>query len=1517
MNSRPPPDDSGERKFLSGLRGHFQRAKSALKPSDPAPRRSGLLSPPSSSFRLFSRSRTTTPTSSPRILPADLDQNATSPSLQPPTEAALGDSTTSVGERHEIKSASWSRLIRSLRSLESNMELFPPLKSAIGIVIDCLDIVQVPASNRKEYEQLAEELGSIVNILDRYASELDSETSNGSIANIAQCIEDQLTSVKEKKDRGTLELLRDDKNNQEDVIMRYRQIESLFRQLQCDVTMRTRTDVKKQLEISLLRGMSPVDDARYNSSYSDTIKRRGCTAQTRETIQQNLQKWVTDPTSEKIYWMNGMAGTGKTTIAYSFCEWLERTKRLGGSFFCSRTSLKNHPDAGALNVAQQFEQLLYEPTLKAKDAIPDCVVIVIDALDECDDSYSVHMLLNVLLKYAGQFPLKFFVASRPEYFIRDRMLAQEGAARSVMHLHDIEQWIVEEDIKKYLTEALRSMSPPPSAGQVTLLAKRAGKLFIYAATVVRYLHPKVIAVNSGARLDAVLKMIGSKPEADADSKFKDLDRLYTTVLDTAFHEDLSLDENDSMRSVLWTIICAKEPMGLAVIASLAGMKEDQAQTALQSLRSVLHIPEKGGLISTLHASFPEYILNKMRSHKYHCDGSKSNEALAHRCLTVMNELHFNMCSLPSSYLTDDKVTDLELQITQCISPTLSYASRYWGGHLLLAPAVPSSCEMLVDFLSTRLLFWLEVLSLLRSIRVGVLMLHQVQTWLLRLEASQEIIQKQVADARNFVTWFTANPCSRSTPHIYISALPLCAKSNWVYQHYSKRMQGLANIAISQRDEAVLAIWSTESPVNRVAVSPDGDRIAAGSRDGSIHIYDTHTGAVVAGPLKGHTDNVWSVAFSRDGTQLASGSLDNTVIVWDTHSGSIVSGPLKAHTAIVYSVSFSRDGSRIASGSWDRSVIVWEVSSGRMIVGPLLGHTNLVKSVDFSPDGTLIASGSKDRTIRLWNAQTGAAVGEPLGGHEGGVNQVRFSPDGRRVASCSDDQSIQVWDVAAGSVAIPAFQGHKSVVYSVDFSRDGKYIVSGGQDKVVIVWDVLTGKIAAGPFHGHSDYVPSVGFLSDGTRVVSCSPDRTIRIWDIRKQDDISNHSDTYITSLGPVAFSMGCSRFVSSSPSGSLHVRELHTGDNISQLFEGQLGLKSIQSVAFSPTGFFVAASGEDHTIKVWNALTGEPVSPVLHGHTKSVTCIEFSPDGAFLCSGSDDTTIRIWDIKTSALLAQPCERHTAAVCSVSYSPDGGRIVSGGADHLICIWDAATGIIVHTLIGRIGTVECVAFSPDGSHVISGGSDGSVRKWNINNGNSFETPFKIRDKSGSSGSGQDLDPDESVMSSREEKLAVSCVRFAHDGTRVVAGSGSSIRLFNAHTMELISELFAPKDETVRWVGFTPDGASIVFVSIPQKELHEDKQVELEKSTRQTSWRPNSRIDKTTTPPANHWSCERDGWVTSPQGFVLWAPLDLLPYLERESLSHETPFVLSPDGVVDLGYNHLCVGDKWTECYTHKD
>ncbi|KAG8682212.1 hypothetical protein FRC11_000119 [Ceratobasidium sp. 423] len=216
-------------------------------------------------------------------------------------------------------------------------------------------------------------------------------------------------------------------------------------------------------------------------------------------------------------------------VEYSFCQWLEDSRRLAASFFCSHISsacgsmsqivpmlayhlalyspayqselcavLEKRQNTPALDVLNQFETLMHKPMLEAKDAMPDGIVVVVNVLDECNDRSGIHLFLDVMFRFALGLPLKFFITSHPEYFVQDRMLSRAGANLSILHLHNIEQSLVEGDIKKYLNEALHSMLPPPSPWQIDSLAQRTRNLFIYAVTVVQYIHPEDFMVDSGA-----------------------------------------------------------------------------------------------------------------------------------------------------------------------------------------------------------------------------------------------------------------------------------------------------------------------------------------------------------------------------------------------------------------------------------------------------------------------------------------------------------------------------------------------------------------------------------------------------------------------------------------------------------------------------------------------------------------------------------------------------------------------------------------------------------------------------------------------------------------------------------------------------------------------------------------------------------------------------------------------------------------------------------------------------------
>jgi hypothetical protein len=172
-----------------------------------------------------------------------------------------------------------------------------------------------------------------------------------------------------------------------------------------------------------------------------------------------------------------------------------------------------------------------------------------------------------------------------------------------------------------------------------------------------------------------------------------------------------------------------EPMAPETLASFLNLTKDEVEIALDPLRSVLHVPEGGGLVSVLHASFPDYMLDRLRAKSFYCDSSQHNEVLANHCFDVMKaQLRFNICNLESSFVFDKDVVDLAERIKSSISAALSYSCRYWGEHLRQGGRTEEVHRNLVEFLTHRLLFWMEVLNLEQRMASAGAILRQARSW---------------------------------------------------------------------------------------------------------------------------------------------------------------------------------------------------------------------------------------------------------------------------------------------------------------------------------------------------------------------------------------------------------------------------------------------------------------------------------------------------------------------------------------------------------------------------------------------------------------------------------------------------------------------------------------------------------------------------------------------------------------------------------------------------------------------
>ncbi|CUA77950.1 Transcription initiation factor TFIID subunit 5 [Rhizoctonia solani] len=1259
----------------------------------------------------------------PNSVPASVaanDHPNPQPSLPPTADMSVSEpADKGTNAMNEI----WASLRVSLQGLGSVSRVLPHLASAANILLECFDGLETATRNRSDYEDLARELTSLLESLEAHTKTTGAPSMTKCISGITIEIKQQAEEIAKMKTNDAPGKFRIAETHEENVLRYYRRTQSLFRQLQTNLSMSTWSMTNAQLVKTSLEALNPVKQAAYDSALSSTIGRRSCTEGTRINILSDLNNWARDSSGPSIFWMNGMAGTGKTTIACTFSQDLEQDKRLAASFFCTRTTaecrdvtriiptiayqlarycipfqsslcevLSEEPDLGSKHVQKQFERLLRDPLLQSADAMPDHLVVIIDALDECEDHTGVELILDLLFQHAQTFRLKIYVTSRPEPEIYNRM-ALHSHAREVIHLHEIEKWLVQADIELYLRAELAVVSP--SASEIEELVERSGALFIYAATLVRYIKSGKQLTDPHERLRSVLIMAHETTKHHAQ-----IDALYTAILKSALNDDeLEAGETNDIWVVLRTVLFAQEPISIETIATLSGIDNPRrVSLAIQLLRSVLHQSEQTGVVSTLHTSFPDFMFSHERSGEYFCDTVENSQALAKRCFLVMqDQLRFNICELETSFIPDTAVNGIEGRIKEKIPPPLAYACRYWGSHLALASKSEALLKVLNDFVYQRLLFWMEVMNLRRETGTYLATLVMAKQWLNQPGPTSPELVIQVEDARNFVTSFAGSPVSQSTPHIYISSLPLCPRSSSVYQNYWKRTRGLLELKgslIERREVAALATLNLGSVVVSIAYSPDGARVAAGCLDHTVRIMNAHDGTPLLDPLHGHTDSVRSVAFSPDGKLVASGSDDHTVRVWNAYTGAPTTGPLEAHENLVASISFLPDGMQIVSGSWDHTICIWDAYNGTLLRGPLAEHESDVNSVVFSPNGALIASASNDRTIRLWNTHDGTPATSPLKGHTGHVRSVAFTPDGHRLVSGSNDTTIHVWNTSDGSLITSPFQGHAEPVTSVAVSPDGTRVASGSWDRTVRVWNIDDGSLVAGPFVGHTNLIYSVAFSPDGTRVISGSYDQTIRVWNVRDGLlPLPVPFEAHINLVKSVSLPDNNTRILSRSDY-SVWAWDITPEGIVPSLSDQKLDTHPPQ---MQSSNTYSLTFTTDHYIEARSKTDGSLVAGPLCGHTDEIISSAFSADSRYLVTGSKDRTICVWDLKKAELVGVPFRGHARDVTSVALSPDASRVVScsdSWYDETVRIWSMHCAMIPAPAPPNSSTEQSLHHSPD-------------------------------------------------------------------------------------------------------------------------------------------------------------------------------------------------------------------------------
>ena len=478
--------------------------------------------------------------------------------------------------------------------------------------------------------------------------------------------------------------------------------------------------------------------------------------------------WAKGTQGQPVFWLNGLAGTGKSTIAQTFSEMADNSNILGASFFCSRDYserkmlknifptlayqlacryprfrdhlikvIKRDPSVAHNSLISQLRDLLVEPL--SATGIP-CVVVV-DALDECVDDQPASAILSVLGRLVSKLPLvKFFITGRPEPRIRSgfRLPLLEPFTQ-IFLLHEVDPTSVEGDIRLYLTEKLTAIVKrrsgldlpevwPPDE-DIIVLARKSSGLFIFASTVVRFIESEHHEPRER------LQLIASKSDDTRHEGASGVDSLYSQVLRDAFSD---IDEESvfvNLKRILSAVVLAFDPLSRDGLVKLLNIDSALISTTLRHLHSVILVPTDGSKeIRVFHKSFPDFLqdLGRCPDPRFHVDSPKRHADMALSCLGLVGRLRINHCALPPFTMNQD-FPDLPQLLRDKLGSGSRYACKYWSAHLLVSSTSGKYGGWLVAstsrFFDHGVFPWMEVMSLEGRLEDVIHSMNHLLDWL--------------------------------------------------------------------------------------------------------------------------------------------------------------------------------------------------------------------------------------------------------------------------------------------------------------------------------------------------------------------------------------------------------------------------------------------------------------------------------------------------------------------------------------------------------------------------------------------------------------------------------------------------------------------------------------------------------------------------------------------------------------------------------------------------------------------
>jgi hypothetical protein len=444
-----------------------------------------------------------------------------------------------------------------------------------------------------------------------------------------------------------------------------------------------------------------------------------------------------------------MAGLGKSAVAQSIAHNFALQHRLAGSFFFSRATtdqchaqrflptiayqltisipslkpfilgaLDQDPSILSKAFPYQFQQLIVGPLLQLPQQLSSPMIVIVDALDECEDQHLVGTITEQIVQaqVTANFPLRFLFTSRPEPHIGEKFMTDEVA--SMTHSFALQDFDARDDIRLFLRRRLANVyaarrqimraipQPWPTERDLETLVRRSSGLFIFASTLLKYVGDT--SHNPSHRINEIVRVDGpSSPSAYAV-----LDLLYLQILSHAC-------DIRAIKLTLGYIVCLFNPLPIEQIQILLNADRVDVPLIMEGLNSVLHTPEETEKpVQIFHESFRDFIIHPRRSDAYTINLSECHMAIICSCLDLMTtQLKMN----------NDVIEDPGLSP----SGALHYACKYWAAHLSRVPMNNRLLDLLRKFGVEALIMWIETCRLGNHLHATLRSLRQANGWLWR------------------------------------------------------------------------------------------------------------------------------------------------------------------------------------------------------------------------------------------------------------------------------------------------------------------------------------------------------------------------------------------------------------------------------------------------------------------------------------------------------------------------------------------------------------------------------------------------------------------------------------------------------------------------------------------------------------------------------------------------------------------------------------------------------------------